>query len=66
LCTFKWEGLIYIAKNKGTLEKSFATGSGEGFRSSEYVSALMQTYFAVSHKYANCFTHLFLDRGNGG
>jgi hypothetical protein len=46
-CNFK-DGLIYIAKKKSTKEKSYATGSGGGFRSSEYVVALMQTFFAVS------------------
>jgi hypothetical protein len=50
-CAFKRDGLIYIARKKTTLEKSYATGSGGGFRSSEYVAALMQTFFAVSYIY---------------
>jgi hypothetical protein len=50
-CTFRRDGLIYIARKKTTLEKSYATGSGGGFRSSEYVVALMQTFFAVSYIY---------------
>ena len=41
-------GLMYITNGKSMLEKSYATGSGGGFRSSEYVVALLQTYFAVS------------------
>ena len=47
-CKFN-DGLMYISSNKSVLEKSYATGSGGGFRSSEYVVALMQTYFAVSY-----------------
>jgi hypothetical protein len=39
---------MYITNGKSMLEKSYATGSGGGFRSSEYVVALLQTYFAVS------------------
>jgi len=67
--TFKSDGLIYLAKTKCTLEKSDATGSGGGFRSSEYVVALMQTYFAVSPKYNYLFIHIIriiFDRGNEG
>ena len=47
-CKFK-DGLIYIAQSKSTLEKSYATGSGGGFRSSEYIPALIQSFFAVSN-----------------
>ena len=46
-CKFK-DGLMYITENKSRVEKSYATGSGGGFRSSEYIPALIQTYFAVS------------------
>ena len=42
-CKFK-EGFMYFAENKSSVEKSYATG----FRSSEYISALIQTYLAVS------------------
>jgi hypothetical protein len=45
------DGLMYISNGKSALEKSYATGSGGGFRSSEYVVALLQTYFAVSGIY---------------
>ncbi len=47
-CKFK-DGLTYIAQNKSIVEKSYATGSGGGFRSSEYIPALIQTFFAVSN-----------------
>jgi hypothetical protein len=47
-CKFK-DGLIYIAQSKSILEKSYATGSGGGFRSSEYIPALIQTFFVVSN-----------------
>ena len=47
-CKFT-NGLMYISNGKSALDKSYATGSGGGFRSSEYVVALMQTYFAVSY-----------------
>jgi len=46
-CKFK-DGLTYIAQIKSIVEKSYATGSGGGFRSSEYFQALIQTFFAVS------------------
>jgi len=39
---------MYITENKNRVEKSYATGSGGGFCSSEYIPALIQTYFAVS------------------
>jgi hypothetical protein len=42
------KGLTYLSKNKSSQEKSRTTGSGGRFRSSEYVPALMQLYFAVS------------------
>jgi hypothetical protein len=46
-CKFK-DGLTYIAQSKSIVEKSYATGSGGGFRSSEYIPAVIQTFFAVS------------------
>jgi len=39
-CKFK-DGLTYIAQSKSIVEKSYATGSGVGFRSSEYIPALI-------------------------
>jgi hypothetical protein len=56
--TFKKKGLIYLAKSKSTLEKSYATGSGGGYRSSEYIPALIQTMFAVSDLYIYIFFYL--------
>jgi hypothetical protein len=47
LCKFN-KGLMKIAQSKTTKEKSYATGSGGKFRSSEYVDALFQSRFAVS------------------
>jgi hypothetical protein len=52
--TFK-EGLTYIHQNKSSKEKSNATGAGGGFRSSDYLPALIQTLFAVSNLY-NIYT----------
>ena len=46
--TFK-SGLTYIQQKKSTKEKSNATGGGGGFRSSDYLPALIQTLFAVSN-----------------
>jgi hypothetical protein len=48
--TFKG-GLMYISQKKSTKDKSNATGSGGGFRSSDYLPALIQTLFAVSILY---------------
>ena len=45
--TFR-SGLTYIHNKKSTKEKSNATGAGGGFRSSDYLPALIQTLFAVS------------------
>ena len=47
LCKFA-KGLMKIVQNKNSKEKSYATGSGGNFRSSEYVVALFQSRFAVS------------------
>ena len=47
----RFQGFMYINSGKTLKEKSYATGSGGGYRSSEYVIALMQTYFAVSYTY---------------
>jgi len=41
--------LTYILQKKSTEEKSSATGGGKGFRSSDYLPALIQTLFAVSN-----------------
>ena len=46
-CKFA-KGLMKIVQNKNSKEKSYATGSGGNFRSSEYVVALFQSRFAVS------------------
>ena len=46
--TFK-NGLTYIQQKKSTKERSNATGGGGGFRSSDYLPALIQTLFAVSN-----------------
>jgi hypothetical protein len=37
-----------LPQNKSSKEKSNATGSFGGFRSSDYLPALIQTLFAVS------------------
>ena len=42
---------MYISQKKSTKDKSNATGSGGGFRSSDYLPALIQTLFAVSILY---------------
>jgi len=41
--------LIYNPRSKSTVEMSYATGSGGGFTSSEYIPALIQIFFAVSN-----------------
>ena len=41
-------GLMKIPQSKSSKEKSDATGSFGGFRSSDYLPALIQTLFAVS------------------
>ena len=41
-------GLMNLPQNKSSKEKSNATGSFGGFRSSDYLPALIQTLFAVS------------------
>jgi hypothetical protein len=55
--TFK-EGLTYIHQKKSIKEKSNATGGGGGFRSSEYLPALIQTLFAVSSLYIISYIYL--------
>jgi len=46
-CTFTCNGLFYNARNKRNLEKSYDTGSGGGFRSREYVVALMEAFLLL-------------------
>ena len=43
------EGLSFLADNRTQGEKQNATGAGGGYRSSHFVTALFQLYFAIGH-----------------
>ena len=47
------KGLMHIMSNKSKKEKGHSTGSGGGYRSSEFITALLQLLFAV------CFSKLY-------